>query len=314
MKDETNFKDSAKNKERPRRKKSKGRILTIILLVLVFLASLSAVLYPKVADYVAGLEKSGIQTSYEKEIENIDTSDFDALWESAHAYNRKLAERVTFTEDETEELSLEYCDLLNVMGNELMCYIDIPIIDVYLPVYHGNDPKALELGVEHLYGSSLPVGGESTHAVLSAHTGLSSEKMFSDLEAVEVGDIFYIHVLNETLAYQVDQIEVVLPTDISKIKIEKGEDYVTLITCTPYAVNTHRLLVRGTRIPYEEAVVVEQEIEETKTAESSWNQHYLKGIVAGLALLIILLLIYFIIKFIVNGVKKCRKKKEEQNK
>lgn len=309
--DEVNIKMPEKKKSR--KKRTKGQIIAIVIFVVFFLASLSAVLYPVVADYVAGLEKSGIQTSYEEKLENTDTSDIDALWASANAYNRKLAESITFSDEEADELSLEYHDLLNVMGNGLMCYVDIPIIDVYLPVYHGDDPSALELGVEHLYGSSLPVGGESTHAVLSAHTGLSSEKMFTDLEALEVGDIFYIHVLNETLAYQVDQIEVVLPQDVSKIKIEKGEDYATLITCTPYAVNTHRLLVRGTRIPYEEAVVVEQEIEETKTVESSWNQQYMKGILAGVALLIALLLVYFTVKLIVKKARKCRKEKDKRN-
>ena len=161
-----------------------------------------------------------------------------------------------------------------------MCYIDIPKINVYLPVQHGTDADTLERAVGHVVGTSLPVGGSSTHAVLSAHSGMASSKLFSDIDQLAVGDMFYIHVLGEVLAYKVDAIHTVLPTDTSLLQIADGKDLVTLVTCTPFGVNTHRLLVRGHRVPY----VPEQEATAAaeKPAASSWTQHYLTGLGIGL--------------------------------
>ena len=161
-----------------------------------------------------------------------------------------------------------------------MCYIDIPKISVYLPVQHGTGAETLEKSVGHVVGTSLPVGGSSTHTVLSAHSGMASSKLFSDIDQLEKGDVFYIHVLGEVLAYRVDNINTVVPTDTSLLQIEEGEDLVTLVTCTPFGINTHRLLVRGHRVPY----VPEQEAEiaEMQKATSSWTQHYLIGLGIGL--------------------------------
>ena len=161
-----------------------------------------------------------------------------------------------------------------------MCYIDIPKINVYLPVQHGTDADTLERAVGHVVGTSLPIGGSSTHAVLSAHSGLASSKLFSDIDQLAVGDTFYIHVLGEVLAYKVDTINTVLPTDTSLLQIEDGKDQVTLVTCTPFGVNTHRLLVRGHRVPY----TPEQETTaaEGKPVTSSWTHHYLIGLGIGL--------------------------------
>lgn len=295
-----------------KKKKSKSRIIAIIALILVFVISLGVVLYPVIAEFVAGLEKSNTQANYEKIIEEKDNSDIEAELQAAREYNDRLTKLTTFSNN-IDSLKQDYHSLLNLAGNGLMCYVEIPVIDVYLPVYHGDDPKALELGVEHLMGTSLPVGGEGTHAVLSAHTGLSSEKMFTDLESVEEGDVFYIHVLNQTLAYQVDQINIVLPDDVSNIQIYKGEDYVTLITCTPYAVNTHRLLVRGTRIPYEEAKTIEEEIAQTKEVTSQWESQYIKGIICGVVIFAFIVVIYVVVKKIRKRRKHLDEKSSETN-
>ena len=175
-----------------------------------------------------------------------------------------------------------------------MCYIDIPKINVYLPVQHGTDADTLERAVGHVVGTSLPVGGSSTHAVLSAHSGMASSKLFSDIDQLAVGDTFYIHVLGEVLAYKVDTINTVLPTDTSLLQIEDGKDLVTLVTCTPFGVNTHRLLVRGHRVPYtpeQEATAAAE-----KPVASSWTQHYLTGLGIGLGVVAVIGGGYFLIR------------------
>lgn len=296
-------------------KKSPSRIILIIVCIFVFLASAAAVLYPLVAEYVASMEKSQVRTVYEEQLNAIDTSELDAIRAEAQRYNTALSHISAFSKEEIAAISDSYADLLNISGNGIMGYIDIPIIHCYLPIYHGDDPTALTRGVEHLYGTSLPVGGDDTHAVLSGHTGMAGEKMFTDLESLETGDIFYLHVLNETLAYQVDQVMVVKPTEVDEILIVPGEDYVTLITCTPYAVNTHRLLVRGTRIPYEEAAAIEEQIEEVKSVESNWNKQYITGILYGVAILAVIILLFFAGRLIarkLKGKKLCKGKKEKE--
>lgn len=291
-------------------KRDVKRIVLIIICIFVLLASLSAVLYPVVAEHFAAQRKSEVRTNYEEKLNEIDTTELDNILAQARAYNDKLAHVTSFSQEEITAISGDYSNLLNASGNGIMCYVDIPIIKCYLPVYHGDDPKALERGVEHLYGTSLPVGGADTHSVLSAHTGLTGEKMFTDLELLEEGDVFYLHVLNDTLAYQVDQIKVVEPTEVDDIRITEGEDYVTLITCTPYAVNTHRLLVRGTRIPYEEATVIEEQIEEVKTVESNWEKQYFRGIMYGIAILLCLAVLGVLGTLTWKWVRKrCRKEK-----
>ena len=175
-----------------------------------------------------------------------------------------------------------------------MCYVEIPKIGVYLPVQHGTDADTLEKSVGHVVGTSLPVGGSSTHAVLSAHSGMASSKLFSDIDQLAEGDVFYIHVLGDTLAYKVDSINTVLPTDTRLLQIEDGKDYVTLVTCTPFGVNTHRLLVRGHRVPY----LPEQEAtaaEETRAA-SSWTHHYLTGLAIGLGTVVVAGGAYFLVR------------------
>ena len=174
-----------------------------------------------------------------------------------------------------------YDDQLDIAGNGIMGYVEIPKIQVNLPIYHGTDAEVLDRGVGHLLGSSLPVGGENTHTILSGHSGMASQKMFTDLEQLTQGDVFYLNVLGETLAYQVTEINTVLPYETDLLGIVPGEDLCTLVTCTPYGINTYRLLVRGSRIPYEEAAVLEEESTNTEPFASTWEAKYLQGVLWG---------------------------------
>lgn len=211
------------------------------------------------------MNSTTIATDYEQEVSHLSEEQENAMIEQAQEYNESLIGIGSIADpfSESNENQTEndvYNNLLKIDDTGMMGYIDIPKLDVVLPVYHGTSEKVLQSGVGHLKNTSLPVGGESCHAVLSGHRGLANAKIFTDLNKMEVGDVFYIKVLHHTFAYQVDQILTVLPSDTDSLQIEKGKDYVTLVTCTPYAVNTHRLLVRGTRIPYEEAQKIDEEV------------------------------------------------------
>ncbi len=249
-----------------------------ILAVACCIVALGLMLYPLVGELVSEKYHSDVETTYTAAIEDTDDADLTAQRQAAEQYNAILSGTAAITEGGASAPPLPYAEQLTVGG--VMCYIDIPKISVYLPVQHGTDAETLEKSVGHVAGTSLPVGGSSTHAVLSAHSGMASSKLFSDIDQLEKGDVFYIHVLGDTLAYEVDSINTVLPTDTSLLQIEDGKDYVTLVTCTPFGVNTHRLLVRGHRVPYtpeQETTVVEE-----KPAASSWTQHYLTGLAVSL--------------------------------
>ena len=209
--------------------------------------ALGLLLYPLVGELLSEKYHSDIETVYTAAIADTDDAELTAQRQAAERYNAMLS-GAAITEGGASAPPLAYAQQLTVGG--VMAYVDIPKINVYLPVQHGTDADTLEKSVGHVVGTSLPVGGESTHTVLSAHSGLASSKLFSDIDQLAVGDTFYIHVLGEVLAYKVDAINTVLPTDTSLLQIEDGKDYVTLVTCTPFGVNTHRLLVRGHRIPY----------------------------------------------------------------
>ena len=217
-----------------------------IILILIFLVGLSVMLYPTVSDYVNQKNQSRAVASYSEEVENLSDVDYQAYFDAADDYNRQLAE----TPDafyRPEEVS-GYTDTLDVSGTGIMGYITISKIGVELPVYHGTSDGVLQVAAGHLEGSSLPVGGAGTHAVISAHRGLPSAKLFTNLDELEVGDTFTITVLDRVLTYEVDQISIVLPTETDLLQPVEGKDYVTLMTCTPYGINTHRLLVRGRRV------------------------------------------------------------------
>lgn len=272
--------------------------LSILAAVIVFLFALGLMLYPIISTRINAKYASEIQTTYEAVIEDTDNSELIAAKEAAIRYNESITPGATDTESYSQEALLaasqNYEELLDISGDGIMAYVQIPKISVQLPVYHGTNNNSLDRGIGHLLGSSLPVGGESTHSILTAHSGMASQKMFSDLPQLEVGDVFYLKVLGETMAYQVDQINTVLPHDTTYLGIEQGEDLCTLVTCTPFGVNTHRLLVRGSRIPYEEAKVIVETTQEV-VVESTWEQHYLKGILIGVAIVLILVVVAVIV-------------------
>ena len=253
--------------------------------------ALGLLFYPLVGELLNEKYHSDVETAYTAAIKDTDDAELTTQREAAEEYNAMLS-GATITEGGASAPPLAYAEQLTVGG--VMAYVDIPKINVYLPVQHGTDAETLERAVGHVVGTSLPVGGSSTHAVLSAHSGMASSKLFSDIDQLTAGDTFYIHVLGEVLAYKVDAINTVLPTDTSLLQIENGKDYVTLVTCTPFGVNTHRLLVRGHRIPY----TPEQETTaaEEKPTASSWTQHYLTGLGIGLGAVAVVGGGYFLVR------------------
>ncbi len=220
---------------------------TDILILVIFLAGLSLILYPTLSDWWNAHHQSRAVASYVEQVADLSAEENDRIFQEALAYNEKLASGYThyiLSDEETEE----YNNTLDVTGSGIMGYIDIPKIDVKLPIYHGTDEAVLQIAIGHLPGSSLPVGGESSHCVVSGHTGLPSAILFTNLNKLVEGDRFTMTVMDRTLTYEVDQIRIVLPDELNELEIEEGQDYCTLVTCTPYGVNTHRLLVRGHRV------------------------------------------------------------------
>ena len=220
--------------------------LSTIILILIFLVGLSVMLYPSVSDAVNRKHQSRAVASYAEEVEQLSDADYQTYFDAADAYNRQL--NTTPNAFYKPDLVSGYAQTLDISGTGIMGYITIPKISVELPIYHGTDEGVLQVAAGHLEGSSLPVGGAGTHAVISAHRGLPSAKLFTNLDELEVGDRFTVTVLNRVLTYEVDQISIVLPTEIDQLLPTEGMDYVTLMTCTPYGINTHRLLVRGKRV------------------------------------------------------------------
>lgn len=255
------------------------------------IAALGLMLYPLAGELLSERYHSDIETTYTAAIEGTDKTELTAQREAAEQYNAMLS-GTAITEGGASAPPLAYAQQLTVGG--VMAYVDIPKINVYLPVQHGTDADTLEKSVGHVVGTSLPVGGSSTHAVLSAHSGMASSKLFSDIDQLAEDDMFYIHVLGEVLAYKVDAVHTVLPTDTSLLQSEDGKDQVTLVTCTPFWVNTHRLLVRGHRVPYtpeQEATAAAE-----KPVASSWTQHYLTGLGIGLGVVAVIGGGYFLIR------------------
>ena len=262
----------------------KKKIITICAAML-FLTALGLTLYPLISNYVNQKYASEIQTAYQELIQQTDDSVLQEAKQRAIAYNLAITPGAAdaYSEESLLSAAEDYDDQLDIAGNGIMGYVVIPKIQVNLPIYHGTDAEVLDRGVGHVLGSSLPVGGENTHTILSGHSGMASQKMFTDLEQLVPGDVFYLNVLNETLAYQVTEINTVLPYETGLLGIVSGEDLCTLVTCTPYGINSHRLLVRGSRIPYEEAAVMEEETDSTEQAASTWEVKYLQGILWGIA-------------------------------
>lgn len=226
--------------------KKKSSFVTAILIA-ALLAGALLLLYPTVSDYWNSFHQSRAIASYAEQVADLDDNTYDQIWADARAYNETL-DNSTSRFVMTEEQKKIYEALLNIADNGVMGYIEIPKIKCNLPIYHGTDEAVLQIAIGHVQGSSLPAGGESTHCVLSGHRGLPSAKLFSDLDQLTEGDVFLLRVLDETLTYEVDQIRTVLPDELDDLAIEEGKEYCTLVTCTPYGINSHRLLVRGHRI------------------------------------------------------------------
>lgn len=226
-----------------------------ILLILILLIGLSLMLYPSFADWWNSFHSSRSIASYVEQVANIDEAQYEELWDAAWDYNQSLLHRPNdfLLSDEQQEL---YKSLLDFGGNGIMGYIEIPMIDVMLPIYHGTKESVLQIAVGHLDWTSLPVGGAGSHCVVSGHRGLPSARLFTDLDKLKVGDVFMLHVLNEILTYEIDQILIVEPQDTDPLLIEPGKDLCTMITCTPYGINSHRMLVRGHRIESQEEAKV----------------------------------------------------------
>ena len=239
--------------------KKKKRVLFDIIRIIGLLIAFSVLLYPTVSNYLYEKNSSRTVGYYDESIAKLTEEEHQVLLDKARIYNQRLIGNSSVDGDTfhtKDELPKEYEELLNVNGTGMMGYIIIPKINVELPIYHTTAEAVLQSGIGHFPSSSLPVGGETTHAVLTGHRGLPSKMLFTDLDKIEEEDVFYIKILGEIFAYQVDQILTVLPEEVDALQIEQGKDYVTLVTCTPYSVNTHRLLIRGHRIPYEEAEAV----------------------------------------------------------
>ena len=227
--------------------KRKANHITTIVLVLILLVGLSLLLYPTVSDYWNSFHSSRAISAYAEDVANLDEAQYEEMWSAARAYNRALAERSTnFALSDAQKE--EYEKLLDISGVGIMGYLEIPELNMSLPIYHGTEESVLQIAAGHLEWSSLPVGGESSHCVISGHRGLPSAKLFTDLDKLQEGDVFVLRVLDEVLTYEVDQIRVVEPSQVSDLEIVEGSDLCTLVTCTPYGINTHRLLVRGHRI------------------------------------------------------------------
>lgn len=247
----------------------KKKHISTIIIALIFLAGLGFLLYPTVSNLWNRAHQSRAIATYTKQVEKLNDSQNKEMLKAARKYNKSLLKKSDHWKLSKKDKK-KYESLLDVSGTGIMGYIEVPKIDCSLPIYHGTDEGALQIAIGHLEGSSLPVGGKSTHCVLSGHRGLPSARLFTDLDQMEEGDVFVLNVLGRKLAYEVDQIKVVLPDEMSDLEIVQGKDLCTLVTCTPYGINTHRLLVRGHRTKYIEETVVRVQKEAEKKETGIW--------------------------------------------
>lgn len=270
----------------------------ILLAGAMALLALALILYPLISNAYYERHKAEIHTEYQEQVEQMDSSKLIEAKENAMTYNESIKPVLEnadgYSMEALEKASQNYEGQLDVTGTGIMGYVNIPKINVNLPIYHGTTAETLEQGIGHLLGSSLPVGGTSTHAVLTAHSGMASQKMFSDLNLLEEGDIFHVEVLDEMLTYEVVAINTVLPENTELLGIVSGEDLCTLVTCTPFGVNSHRLLVCGSRIDYDEEEQIEEVITEEVT-ESTWENQYVNGLVWGVTIVIVIAVIAFLV-------------------
>lgn len=294
--------------ETEKSKREKKRKIGDVIRIIVLFIALSVLLYPTVSNYLYEKNSSKVISHYDKESVKLRDQERQQMLEEARAYNQEMLSNIELLDPfspEKKEVNKRYESLLNVNGAGMMGYIRIPKIEVELPIYHGTHETVLQSGVGHFEGTSLPVGGESTHTVLTGHRGLWSKELFIDVDKLIEGDIFYLKILGETYAYEVDQILTVLPEETEELSIVPGKDYATLVSCTPYGINTHRLLIRGHRVPYEEAVSKAED-----QAPKSELPFYVKALIVGALVVIIILIAMVIYSKIHNGGKKGRRRKK----
>ena len=285
------------------------KVLLYTIFVIVVLVGLGVLAYPFVSNYLNSINSDSAVMQY-LSIAGDEQRDFDAVLESAYKYNSELAKTTSVVTDPfsvSADKNSDYYSQLCVDSSDVMATIEIESLDIRLPIYHGTSEDVLEKGVGHLSSSSLPVGGTGSHAVVTGHTGYSTMKLFSDIDKLVAGDVFTINVCGKELFYQIDNIATVLPHETELLQIDPQKDYVTMVTCTPFGVNSHRLLVRGERISAEEADIILSA--QSKPKESTWTSEYLYAIIIGVAVMVVILIVFFSIKLIIRA---CRKKKNEQ--
>lgn len=290
------------------KRKNKTKIFDI-LRVAGLLVAFSVLLYPTISNYLYEKNSSKVISFYDEETIRLNEQKKNKLLEEAITFNQELSGNIDFTDpflSTRKEIDRTYQNTLNINGSGMMGYIKIPKIKIELPIYHGTQENILQSGVGHLEGTSFPVGGESTHCVLTGHRGLPSKMLFTDLDKLEIGDVFYIKILGETLSYEVDQILTVLPEETKELSIMSGEEYVTLVTCTPYAVNTHRLLIRGRAMPYEEAVKIVPDEKQKRMLPFQ-----IRMFILAIFILIILLIGYNLYSYVYKRKNKNRREKND---
>ncbi|MCI6466737.1 MAG: class C sortase [Faecalicatena sp.] len=295
------------------------RKITTFIFGLLFLIGFAVLIYPTVSNQWNTYRQQQLISTYDKAVSKLEPEDFDAAWEAAESFNNSFDHNDIFGDVFSTQSKLtdikdtEYWKVLNIEGNGIMGYLSIPKINVKLSIYHGTSDEVLQTGVGHLNGTKLPIGGESTHSVLSAHRGLPSAKLFTDIDQLKKGDRFYLHILNKDFAYEVDQILPMVDKDDHEtldkaLQIEEGQDYVTLFTCTPYGVNTHRLLVRGHRIPYDGEELASTPAD---TMVQAIQNYYMLFLLLGLA---VTALVIVLMKYLFKPRKKQAKKDLEEGK
>ena len=278
----------------------------LVIAIIVAIFSVGIILYPLIGTFYNAHHQSTVHSQYMEKVSEMEDQKIKDLRVKAQEYNELIRggarEVDSFDMEALKKAQDGYKNQLNLLGDGVMGYIEIPKIGVQLPIFHGTDDHTLLMGAGHLLGSSLPIGGKGSHCVLTAHSGMAANTMFSDLPELEEGDVFFLNILGKRLGYQVDQIKVTLPEEVDALRVEREKDLCTLVTCTPFGINTHRLLVRGTRIPEKELMKAQQDTEEeilrTEIRHSVWGSEYMKGIAIGLAIVLAVVLLLWIIRMI----------------
>lgn len=283
----------------------KNKIITIIL-VIILIGGIGCLSYPVISNLLRDYRQDKILTEYNNEIDELSDDVIDGALAEAQEYNESLLGAVIISDPfdpiNAEQIDYRYSEILNLEENGIIGYVEIPRIDVYEPIYHGTSDSVLSKGVGHLENTSFPIGGIGTHAVLSGHTGLAKAEIFTELTSLKEDDIFFIYVLNDILAYKVNQIKIVEPSDTKELYIDLEQDYVTLVTCTPYGINSHRLLVRGTRVDYTEDLL-EQSFQQRNegAGNENWKEIYGKAVIKGLLLAAVIITFFVLIIYIREG-------------